>query len=140
MENDERLKWLKDALQKGYIKKYTEEWYEAQEAIENGYTEVRNLADEIRDLKDEMREEVFYKPFEEAEEKAKNLRSALDDIQSLFAEEMLYDDNGRFTEYGLANMSIDLKEYESATHSLSTLIAKRDEIINQYKHNTSEYS
>jgi len=53
---------------------------------------------------------------------------------------MLYDDNGRFTEYGLANMSIDLKEYESATRSLSTLIAKRDEIINQYKHNTSEYS
>ena len=131
---------LDKALEQNLIRTGTEEYYAIKQGIEEAYIEARNLDNEIRDLKDELRQEIEFAPFDKALEQAEGLRDVFSDVQSMITDEMKFDENGRFTNFGLTNMALDVQQYESSLMSIQTLMKKRDEIINQYNKNNTEYS
>lgn len=131
-----------NSVKKGIIKANSEEWYKMKADILALGDEIDNLDMSVLELQDTMREEVFYRAFEKALEKADSLRSTLSDINRLITDEMKYDDNGKLTDFGLTALAMDVKNYESYLGSIQTLLDKRAEYIKQYNggNNSTNYS
>ena len=87
--------------------KYLQLYYEEDTAL-------NNLKVSFEELKDEMRDDVYWRDFERAHNAAENLKTTIASIIDLYSDEMLFSDNGAFTDMGVSKMGALLKEYELA--------------------------
>ena len=111
-----------------------------QGAINDLASAANKASDEYRELEDEMRVELYIKPIDDAIEKLNDLSSALGNVNSMIVDAMKYDDAGRFTDYGLASLSVDVSDYNAARSEIEKLIQKRNEYIKQFKENDTDYA
>lgn len=133
---------LKSLVAQGYVKENTEEWYQMKAQIIEVGNEIDSIDKEVLDLQDTMREEVFYQQLNKALETAEKLRKSLSSIKDIISDEMMFDDDGRLTDFGITSLAMDIKEYESDLNSLSTLLKKRNQYISDYNSgkNSTNYS
>lgn len=133
---------LNGAVSSGIIKQNSEEWYEMQLEIVSVNNEVKNMEMSILELQDTMRNEVFYRELTKALETAEKLRKSISSIRDIISDEMLFDDNGNYTQFGITALAMDIKEYESYLESMSTLINKRNQMILDFNggNNSTNYS
>lgn len=133
---------LNSAVSNGIIKQGSEEWYSMQTQIQSLSSEIDGMTISVLDLQDSMRNEVFYRALDKALKKAEQLSSALSTIGGLISDEMLFDDSGQMTDFGVTALAMDIKEYESNLNELQTLLQKRERIMQAYNNgnNATNYS
>ena len=132
--------WLKAQVDAGNIQVNSEEYRKMQGAINDLASAANKASDEYRELEDEMRVELYIKPIDDAIEKLNDLSSALGNVNSMIVDAMKYDDAGRFTDYGLASLAVDVSDYNAARSEIEKLIQKRNEYIKQFKENDTDYA
>lgn len=130
------------SVDSGIIEVGSQEYYEMKQQVVALDSAINNITDSILNLQDEMRNEIFYRALNKALETAEELRDALSSISGIIKDEMMFDDNGDITGIGITNLAMQVKEYESALGSLSTLMKKRDQYIKNYNNgiNTTNYN
>ncbi len=77
-------------------------------------TTINNLKSENETIKDALRDDVYWRTFERSHKAAQALKDILSGIADLINDDMLYDKNGNFTDYGIAQISNIVKQYETA--------------------------
>ena len=101
-------------LKEGYWTEGSQEYKDAVIAMK-GY---KNSANEclitIEELTDALRDDVLWRTFERAQESAERLRKVLDGIDNLIDDSILFDKDGRLTEYGVAHISNLVDQYDNA--------------------------
>lgn len=130
------------SMKKGIIEEGSQEFYEMKQQISDLDDTIDGITMSILDLQDEMRNEIFYRELNKALDTAEKLRTSMSSITGLIRDEMMFDDNGDITAIGITNLAMNVKEYESALGSLSTLLSKRDKMIKSYNNgkNTTNYN
>lgn len=143
MQNEEAdLKATLESAERNGIIKGSEEWVNLNNQILAITGNIHALKTEILGVQDEMRKEVFYQALDKALKKADDLRGSLSTIRDIIADEMLFDDDGRITDFGITALAMDVKEYESYLDSMGTLLQKRQKYIDDFNdgNNTTNYS
>lgn len=131
---------LNNSVKNGSIKEGSEEWYEAQDAINN----VTNAIDEstlsVEQYNNAIRQ-IEWDTFDDAIESMKRLNSEADFYINLMAvnNDLVDEDTGNFTEYGNATFGLhnanyksyleQAKEYEEEYNDLLAKIARGEESI-----------
>lgn len=77
-------------------------------------TTINGLKVDNEDIRDAMRDDVYWRTFERSHKAAQALKDILSGIADLIDDDMLYDKNGNFTEYGVAQMANIVKQFETA--------------------------
>lgn len=145
MQNEEAdLKAALKSAEKNGIIEGSEEWLALNNQILAITGNIDSLKTEILGVQDEMRKEVFYQALDKALKKADDLRGSLSTIRDIIADEMLFDDDGRITDFGITALAMDVKEYESYLDSMGTLLQKRQKYIEAFgagdNENQTKYS
>lgn len=125
---------LDDLVEKGTIKKYTQEWYEMQAEIDAVNASVVNLDTEIEKLADTAWLDVMYRGFERARAEADALRSSLSSITSVIDESMMFDsETGQLTDYGVTALAMNMKQIDSYKETLQTYLKEREQLNADYE-------
>lgn len=111
---------------------YLQAWKDAE-------AEVNNLRGDIEELGDEMRKTLLTKELDEMLEKLDAFRKSISTITGMISEDMMFDKNGHLTDFGTASLALNLKEYESQTDSLKTLMDKRQKYIDEFNNGKNEH-
>lgn len=111
---------------------YLQAWKDAE-------AEVNNLRGDIEELGDEMRKTLLTKELDEMLEKLDAFRKSISTITGMISEDMMFDKNGHLTDFGTASLALNLKEYESQTDSLKTLMEKRQKYIDEFNNGKNEH-
>lgn len=109
------------------------------QAWKSAEAEVNNLRADIESLGDEMRTAFLTKDIDDFLDSLEQLRSSISTISELINEDMMYDDNGHLTNFGITALAMNIKEYESDTESLKALLEKRQKYIEEYNNGMNEY-
>lgn len=131
---------LDESIKSGVIKEGSKEWAELQKKITECDTEINNLQASTESLADDMRNNVFLRTFTKALEKAEQLRSAVEAIKGLVTDDMMFDDNGKLTNFGIANLALSLEDYQSSLGSIQDLVNERLALTLKYKSEDANYS
>lgn len=131
-------KQLETSVASGLIKEGSEEWIQMRETIIETENEVDNLDMEMMELQDTMRNDIFYRELNRALEKAEELRSSLSSIINLINDDMLFDDDGMYTDFGVTSLALNIKDYESYLESMETLLNKREQYIKNYNNGKND--
>ena len=89
----------------------SDEYRELQNVYVNSKIEIMDTIIELDKLKDAFREATHFKPFEEAIENLKTLRSNLDSVNSLINDQMKVTSEGTFTQLGKVSLALDVSNY-----------------------------
>lgn len=90
----------------------------------NGFAEtVNGLKKDNEELKDSLRDDVYWRTFERAHDAAQRFHNVLSGLSSLMDDSMYIDDDGKFTEYGVARIANLVNEYENARKEVSNYMA-----------------
>lgn len=100
-----------------YFKQYTQEALDADTAI-------NNLEADNEELKDSMRNDIYFRDLERMLEVTEHLRNSLSTIASLITDEMMFDDDGKMTDFGITKLATSIKEYESYMDDIQTIQKK----------------
>ena len=111
---------------------YLKDWKAAE-------TEVNNLRSDIESLGDEMRKALLTKDIDEYLDKLDQLRNSLSTISGIIDDDMMYDDTGHLSNFGITALAMNIKEYESNIDSLKGLLEKRDKYIEEYRTGKNAY-
>ena len=114
----------------GTLEEGSEEWWEVANAINDIEGELDDVTASILDLQDAMAEIDAYK-FEELNNRLDNLANRLESIRDLIApngEEDWFDDEGNWTEAGVAVLGAHIQELEFDKEGL----AKAQDELNKY--------
>lgn len=132
---------LKSAERNGIIVG-SEEWLKMSNQLGAIQGNIRDIDVSILELQDEMRNEVFYQALDKALKKAEQLRGSLSTIRDIITDEMMFDDDGRMTDFGITALAMNVKEYESYLDSMGDLLAKRQKYIDAFNNgnNSTNYS
>lgn len=95
------------------IDKYSDEWYDAREAIFAVDSEIANLQKENIELQKTVNQLDFDR-FDDLLSKLQAINDEGDFLIDLLSEEDLFDDNGKTTDFGLASMGINAEAYDVA--------------------------
>lgn len=94
-----------------YGGKTSAEW----EATYLGYkSDINSLQADIDKLSDSLRDDVYWRGFERAHDVAERLQDRLSGIEGLIDDDMLFDKNGDFTDYGVTKVALLAKQFETA--------------------------
>lgn len=145
LEN-ERLKLLeaqKAEAQRflGTFKEGSEEWWEVANTLNDIEGEIDDVTASIQDLSDAMAE-VDWKVFDETHERFGTLIDDLETIRDLIApngEEDWFDDEGKWTEDGVAVLGSYVQQLEMYKNSLDEVNKKLKEYSRPYEGNESYY-
>lgn len=77
-------------------------------------TTINGLKVDNEDIRDALRDDVYWRTFERSHKAAQALKDILSGIADLIDDDMLYDKNGNFTEYGVVQMANIVKQFETA--------------------------
>ncbi|MDE6568085.1 MAG: hypothetical protein K2K70_10200, partial [Lachnospiraceae bacterium] len=169
LSEDDYLKEMDNNTKK--IQKYTQERFLAytnyQKALTNKegvyggktadewLTEYNSLGATIdgikvdnEDIRKALRDDVYWRTFERAHQAAQRFQDVLSGLSDLINDDMLYDKDGNFTEFGIAQLGNLVKQYESAREevqnysndieNLNKLYAEGQYTEEEYKDKLSE--
>ena len=122
------------------IKPNSEEWYKIKAEIEGVAQEINNCEINNEELKDSIRNAKYKEMFENALEAVDKFKTALSTVRDLINEDMMYDDNGGLTEYGLTALATYVKDLESSESKIQTLLAERRQLDADLKNAASGLS
>ena len=77
-------------------------------------TAINNIKVENEDLKKSLRDDVGWRTFEKMKESLENIQDILSSIGDLVTDEMVFDDDGAFTDLGLVKLSNNIQQFETA--------------------------
>lgn len=77
-------------------------------------TTINDLKADNEDIRDALRDDVYWRTYERTHKAAKALADVLSNISDLIDDDMLYNKDGKFTEFGVAQMANMVKQYENA--------------------------
>ena len=131
--------------EKVYGGKTAEEWL----AEYNKFgTEINNISSDIEGIKDALRDDVYWRTFERAHQEAQRVKEVVEGINDLISDDMVYDRNGKLTEWGISRIANLVKEYEVARtevgnysndiENLNTLYERGEYTEEEYKEKLSE--
>lgn len=132
---------LKSAEENGIIRG-SEEWLKMNNQLLALDGNINEINTSILEVQDSMRNEVFYQALDKALKKAEQLRGSLSTISGIISDEMMFDDDGRMTDFGITALAMNVKEYESYLDSMGDLLAKRQKYIDAFNdgNNSTNYS
>ena len=131
---------LDASVASGVIVAGSKEWNQLKSQIYDCDTEINNLNSSIESLGDELRNDVFLRAFTKALENAEALRSAVESIKGLISDDMMFDDDGKLTDFGIANLALSLEDYQSALGSLQSLVEEREALTRKFNSKDEFYS
>ena len=111
--------------------------------MNNADAEIYNLQADIENLKVALRDDVYWRDFEKMHTTLENTSSVLQNISSLINEEMLFEDDGSMTEYGIAQLSNYIKQYETARSQVEAYqqdVTQLKWLYNQGYYTSDEYT
>ena len=94
-----------------YGGKTAEEW---QQEMNKAGVQVNNLKSANEELKDAMRDDVYWRDFERTHEAAQRLKDEIDGIAGLISDDMIFDADGKLTDFGLSKVATNVKDLEIA--------------------------
>lgn len=107
--------WLtgieKEGLDGKFDQKSFDEW---NTEIDKTKTNINNLKAANEDLKDTKRDDVYWRDFERAHEAAQRLKEEIDGIAGLISDDMIFDADGKLTDFGLSKVATNVKDLEIA--------------------------
>ena len=109
------------------------------QAWKSAEAEVNNLRADIEGLGDDIRKNLLTKDIDDFLDRLEQLRSSISTISGLINDDMMYDDKGNLTDFGITALALNIKEYESDTESLKALLDKRQKYIEEYNNGMNEY-
>ena len=114
---------MQKAEAEGFLKTFKEgsdEWWEVANTLNDIENEIDGVTASIQDLSDAM-DQVHWDIFEESHERFGNLISQLETIRDLLSadEDSLFDDEGQFTEDGVAVLGTYIQEAEIYKNALA---------------------
>lgn len=110
-----------------YGGKTAEEWVQKYAQLD---TEINNTLSENEELKDSLRDDVYWRDFERAHEAAQRTKDTIEGIAELISDDMLYDSDGKLTDFGVSKVATLVKEYELASEEVQNYT---DDIKNLHK-------
>jgi len=125
-------KQLQASVASGKIKTGTAEWKEMQTAILEADTAVNELNIEVADLYDTMRSDLLYRDLERAIEAAENLQKAIGTLKGLINDDMMFNDDGKLTDFGLTKLSLEMDDYKSNVSELESALEAMERAKQQY--------
>lgn len=135
----QRLKKQRDdSVKKGVITEGSKEWIEMTFQIMETGDAIKQCEIDALSLQDTMREETMYRGVTKALEELDKVQNRLESIRGLIDDEMMFDENGKLTEFGITAMAMDIKDYESNLDELNRLKLKRDQIIKNYNNGDND--
>jgi len=136
-------KQLEESVKSGKIKTGTAEWKEMQTAILEADTAVNELAVDIQEANDNMRVDLLYRDLERAIEAAENLQKAIGTLKGLINDDMMFNDDGKLTDFGLTKLSLEMDDYKSNVNELESALEALDRAKERYttddSYSESEY-
>ena len=148
IELENERKWLLEQ-QKSAAEAYlatliegSEEWWEVANTLNDIEGELDDVAASIVDLQDAIGEIDAYK-FEEFNTRLDDITSKLGTIRDLIApdgEENWFDDQGQWTEEGVAVLGTYIQELETYKNGLAKVNAERAKYANSYTGNEDYYA
>lgn len=129
---------LTDAVEKGDIKKYSEEWYDMVANIDGVNESIADTEKEVAELQKSLRE-TNWEYFDYTQERIKGIVTEADFLIDLLSDEKLYDDNGKITDKGIATLALRNQNYETYAEQAKMYakeIASLDEEIAKDPNNT----
>lgn len=94
-----------------YGGKTADEW--RQQYLKLG-TEINGILSDNEKLKDSLRDDVYWREFDKAHDAAERLQDVIEGIADLISDDMIFDKDGKLTQYGIAQIANLTKEYENA--------------------------
>lgn len=122
-----------------YGGKTSNEWL--AEYNEYGAT-INDLYADNEKLKDSLRDDVYWRTFERAHDAAKRFQNVLSGLSDLIDSDMYFDDDGKLTEYGVAQVANLVSEYENARKEVQNYqadIANLNKLYSQGYYTEQEY-
>ena len=120
---------LNNSVSDGSIKQGSEEWYAMQEAV----NEVTNAIDEstlaLAEYNNQIRQ-IRWDAFDSALETIKRINSETDFYLNMISNEEQVDDDGNFTEYGKASLSLHNASYENYLAQARKYAEEYQELLN----------
>ncbi len=108
---DKVVEMLNDNTFDGFSATWVDEWMQSLDKVES---EIYDLDMSLQDLKDQFREEVTFKAINDAIEKLGYLKDVVKDTSGLIDDELLYDADGSFSEFGTAKVATLVEQLELA--------------------------
>ena len=119
----------------------TEEWWEVANTLNDIESEIDDVTASIVDLQDAIGEINTYK-FEEFNNRLDNITSKLETIRDLISpngEEDWFDDEGQWTEEGVAVLGSYIQELETYKNGLAETAEELDKYNTAYSNSTKSY-
>ena len=91
--------------------KTSDEWLKEYDDM---LSKINQSKSDIEGLKDDMRDDVFWRAFDRMHDAAKRAKDVVSGIADLIDDDMLYDSNGKITDFGKSKIASLIKEYELA--------------------------
>ena len=123
------------------VKEGSEEWWEAAHEYNDIVNEIQEIESAIVDMQDAIGEIDTYK-FEEFNTRLGNLTSKLETIRNLIApdgEEDWFDEEGNWTESGVAVLGSHLQELEMYKQGYAETVDELNKYVASYKGNEAYY-
>ena len=108
---DKVVEMLNDNTFDGFSATWVDEWTQSLDKVES---DIYDLDMSLQDLKDQFREEVTFKAINDAIEKLGYLKDVVKDASGLIDDELLYDADGSFSEFGTAKVATLVEQLELA--------------------------
>lgn len=102
---------LDEAVKKGYIVKYSSEWYEWATHIEDVRNDIVGLQKDIVNLNNDIRQ-LDWDRFENAQDTIKNVINEMEFLSELIREDDLFDDKGKPTKDAQASAGLIAQQYD----------------------------
>lgn len=127
LENYQKALADKDGVYGG---KTAEQW---QTQAREANVRVNELLISNEELKDALRDDVYWRNFERAHKAAKGLADILSGISSLISDDMLFNKDGKMTDFGASKLATTIKQYENARTEVENYTKDIENLNNLYR-------
>lgn len=97
--------------EKSRLGENSQDYIELEQTLHSVKGEILDTIMELDKLRDAFREAIYFKPYEEAIEKLKQVRSTLKSVNDLISDQMKITRDGEFTQLGVVSLTLDVADY-----------------------------
>lgn len=108
-----------EAVESGTISKYSEEWYNMCNEIDSVTQAIEESTTALLEFDNAMRD-IDWSVFDLIQERISDVTSEADFLIELMSNDKLFDDNGKFTEQGVATVGLHAQNYNSHMYQADT--------------------
>lgn len=111
-EREELQKSLENGMKDGFIKKYSDEWYELTDSVNEVTNALNDASVSVTEYRNQLRQ-LEWDRFDMAEDYISRIQSETEFFTSLLENRKLFDDNGTWTEYADAAAGLYAVNYNA---------------------------